>query len=238
MRAFRPVGHLYVAGLDPTEREVLATVVADVAELLGAGRFGEDDEDEGGEDEAGTASPSSAVAQPRMSIDAVAPPQDPAVHRLLPDASRDDDEVTAEFRRLTDADLRLTKIERLREVWTALTGVQHPVPGAGADDDDDFAVPRERAQALAASLTDVRLVLAERLGLETEEDADRLLESLEEQAAAMDRADELDLDDDRPARDILAAEVRAYLGSVYAALTWLQESLMSVLLADLDAAGD
>ena len=43
MRAFRPVGRFYVAGLDPTEREVLATVVADVAELLGAERFGSDD---------------------------------------------------------------------------------------------------------------------------------------------------------------------------------------------------
>ncbi len=38
MRAFRPAGAYYVAGLDRTEREVFATVVADVAELLGLDR--------------------------------------------------------------------------------------------------------------------------------------------------------------------------------------------------------
>ena len=236
MRAFRPVGPYYVAGLDRTERQVFATVVADVAELLGAPRF----EDHPAGALFATSPP--AVAQPLMSMDAVAPPEDPAVRRLLPDASRDDDAVAAEFRRLTDADLRATKIERLQDVWSALTGPQPPVPGAGADDDEDFAVRRERAHGLASALTDVRLVLAERLGLETEEDADRLYESLEAQAAAQDDddPDALDdpddlLDDDRPAREILAAEVRAYLGSVYAALTWLQESLMAVLLADLDS---
>ncbi len=238
MRAFRPVGRFYVAGLDRTEREVFATVVADVAELLGAERFTQrtfDDLD---------------VAPPlvRMSMESVAPPEDPAVRRLLPDASRDDEAVAAEFRRLTDAGLRSTKIERLRDVWTALTGPQEPVPGAGIDDDDDFAVPRDRAQALAAGLTDVRLVLADRLGLETEDDADRLYEALEAQASAYDDADDADYvdaeddaddpDDDRPAREIVAQEVRAYLGSVYAALTWLQESLMAVLLADLGRAAD
>jgi hypothetical protein len=237
MRAFRPVGGLYVAGLDRTEREVFATVVADVAELLGAERFTPGSGEDGG----------GALPVVRMSMESVAAPEDPAVRRLLPDASRDDDAVSAEFRRLTDADLRATKIGRLRDLWTALTGPQEPVPGAGIDDDDDFAVTPDRAHELAAGLTDVRLVLAERLGLETEEDADRLYESLEAQAAAADeraeqagRAGGADVDDadDRPAREILAEEVRAYLGSVYAALTWLQESLMAVLLADLGRSAD
>jgi hypothetical protein len=247
MREFRRVGDVYVAGLDRAEREVFATVVADVAELLGAERFEQQPLD--------VEVPPPLV---RMSMEAVAAPQDPAVRRLLPDASRDDDAVAAEFRRLTDADLRVTKIERLRDVWTALTGPQVPVPGAGIDDDEDFAVAPARAQALAAGLTDVRLVLAERLGLETEEDADRLYASLEAQATAADeragrraghdgpwdgvdlddRDDLGDPDDGRPAREILAQQVRAYLGSVYAALTWLQESLMAVLLADLGRSAD
>ncbi|GAA2725265.1 DUF2017 family protein [Cellulomonas aerilata] len=257
MRAFRPAGGYYVAGLDRTEREVFATVVADVAELLGAERFraeasdGEGSGDgpvpdgapDGGPDAAHPGVPPVLL---RMSTGRVAPPDDPAVRRLLPDASRDDDEVTAEFRRLTDADLRSTKIARLRDLWTALDGAQDAVRarrlGLPADDDEDLVVPRGDAQALAAGLTDVRLVLAERLGLRTEEDADRLYETLEAQAAALDDADELDegadVDDDRPAREIVAAEVRAYLGSVYAALTWLQESLMALLLADLDGGAD
>jgi hypothetical protein len=37
---------------------------------------------------------------------------------------------------------------------------------------------------------------------------------------------------------VLADELRAYLGSVYAALTWLQESLVSALLADLGRPAD
>jgi hypothetical protein len=237
MRAFRPAGSYYVAGLDRTEREVFATVVADVAELLGAERFGEEPAPDDAE---GTDGGPSVVL--RMSTGRVPPPDDPAVRRLLPDASRDDDEVTAEFRRLTEADLRLTKIERLRDLWVTLVGPRDAARarglarslGLGADDDEDLVVARDDAQALAAGLTDVRLVLAERLGLETEEDADRLYESLEEQATAMDERDDLDdPEDDRPAREILAQEVRAYLGSVYAALTWLQESLMTLLLADL-----
>ena len=251
MRAFRPVGDLYVAGLDPVERDVFATVVADVAELLGAGRFGDEADDAAADaadgaaaDAADAADPAavrpSALAMPRMSADAIPAPQDPAVRRLLPDASRDDDAVAAEFRRLTEADLRDTKVARLRDLWTALTGDAEPVPGAGIDDDDDLVVPRADAPALAAALTDVRLVLAERLGIESEEDADRLYETLEEQAEAQDAQDELGgtVDDGRPAREILAEEVRAYLGSVYAALTWLQESLMALLLADLGRAAD
>jgi hypothetical protein len=234
MRAFHLAGSYYVAGLDRTEREVFATVVADVAELLGAERFGE-------EPAADAASQPDAQGQAegqpvtlRMSTGDVPPPDDPAVRRLLPDASRDDDAVTAEFRRLTEADLRLTKITRLRDLWVALTtapdAVRARALGLAADDDEDLVVARDDAQALAAALTDVRLVLAERLGLETEEDADRLYDALEDQATAMD---DDDLDDDRPAREIVAQEVRAYLGAVYTALTWLQESLMALLLTDL-----
>jgi hypothetical protein len=225
MRAFRTVGRHYVAGLGPTEREVFATVVADVAELLGAGRF-----EDGGEDDV---APEPAVESWTRS--AVPAPADPAVRRLLPDASRDDDAVTAEFRRLTEADLRASKIDRLRSVWRALRGEGEVLTGVGIDDDEDLVLRREDADAFAAALTDVRLVLAERLGLETEEDADRLYEALEAQAAAEEAGWP---DDDRPARQVLADELRAYLGSVYAALTWLQESLVSALLADLGRPAD
>jgi hypothetical protein len=212
--------------MGPTEREVFATVVADVAELLGAPRFGEDDAD---------AADGAPAVRPWTSA-AVPAPEDPAVRRLLPDASRDDDAVTAEFRRLTEADLRASKVERLRALWASLRGEGDVVPGTGIDDDLDLVVRREDADGFAAALTDVRLVLAERLGLRSEEDADRLYESLEAQAAAEE--DGWVPDDDRPARQILADEIRAYLGSVYAALTWLQESLMSVLLADLGRTAD
>ncbi|WNB86674.1 DUF2017 family protein [Cellulomonas sp. ATA003] len=171
-----------------------------------------------------------------MSATDLPAPDDPAVRRLLPDASRDDDAVAAEFRRLTEADLRATKVARLRDLWLALTRDAEPVPGVGVDDDVDLPVRREDAPAVAAALTDLRLVLADRLGLESEEDADALYTSLEEQAAAEEAG--WVPDDDRPAREIVAAEARAHLGAVYAALSWLQETLMAVLLADLDRPGD
>ncbi len=238
MRGFRAVGGWYVAGLGPAEREVFATVVADVAELLGAKRFG-------AAGEAPEPDASGPLATLRMTTAAVDAPGDPAVRRLLPDASRDDDAVAAEFRRLTEADLRFAKIARLREVWSALLGSPPTTsaPRTSADDDDDLLLTRGDAPEFAAALTDVRLVLADRLGLETEADADRLYTTLEAQAAAEEDAEDLAAglaggraapDDDRPAREILEQEVRAYLGSVYAALSWLQESLMAVLLDDLD----
>jgi len=226
MRGFRPVDGRYVAGLDGAEREVLATVVADVAELLGAGRFGAD-----------THAPDAATAAEalhpllglRMSAVAVPAPVDPAVHRLLPDASADDAELAAEFRRLTEGDLRRLKVDRLRTLWQALVGDADPVghPSGPSDDEGaDLVVRREDAAELAATLTDLRLVLAERLGVKSDEDSDALYD-------ALDRRELGEQDPDRTGREVLQDEVREYLGSVYAALSWLQESLLEVMLADL-----
>lgn len=217
MRGFQSSPDGYVAGLGATEREVFATVVADVAELLGAARFGP----------ATRTEPTTQAADPTRSLlglsapPAVVPaPVDPAVRRLLPDASDDDDELAAEFRRLTEGDLRRVKIDRLRALWQALVG------DPATDGDTDLLVRREDAVALAATLTDLRLVLADRLGLESEEDSDELYD-------ALDRREQGEQHPERSAREVLADEIREYLGSVFAALGWLQESLMTVLLEDL-----
>lgn len=236
MRGFRRLGGRYVAGLDAAEREVLATVVADVAELLGARRFSvvssPADEAEG-----------SAVSNPliglRISTEAVPAPIDPAVHRLLPDASDNDPALAAEFRRLTEGDLRDLKIDRLRTLWTSLMAADvvgrssrlaESGGGTGGDDGDDgstdLVVRSEDAGELAATLTDLRLVLADRLGVETQEDSDALYDALDRRDLGVD-------DSDRPGREVLADEIREYLASVYAALSWLQESLLALMLADL-----
>ncbi|MGW6131362.1 DUF2017 family protein [Cellulomonas sp. NPDC055163] len=200
MRGFRRERGAFVAELDAQEREVVASVVADVAELLGAARF---------ED---SPPPSTAHPDPlglRVDEAWVAPPEDAAVRRLLPDASREDPAVAAEFRRLTEADLRRTKIARLGAVWQQLTAAD----GRGGA----LVVQPGDAQALAATLTDLRLVLADRLGIVDEEAADSLYEVLEAEVAEEDAA----------------GQARLYLGSVYAALSWLQESLLAVMLEDL-----
>src|SRR4051812_50014996 len=112
MRGFRREGDAYVAEVDAAERQVLAAVVADVAQLLGAGRF---------EETRGTRV-RGLLDGLRLTGEAVPPPDDAAVRRLLPDASRDDAEVAAEFRRLTEPDLRRLKIDRLAALWDALAG--------------------------------------------------------------------------------------------------------------------
>lgn len=205
MRGFRRERGAYVAELDPQEREVVASVVADVAELLGASRF----EDGPQRPEAGHRDP---LGLPPVDDAWVPPPEDAAVRRLLPDASREDPAVAAEFRRLTEGDLRRTKIARLAAVWEQLTGAAPDGRRGGA-----LVVRPEDAQALAATLTDLRLVLAERLGVVDEEASEALYDALD---APVDEDD-------------AAAQARQYLGSVYAALSWLQESLLAVMLDDL-----
>jgi len=228
MRAFQSERAGYVARLDATEREVLATIVADVAEMLGAGRFGSPSstptpDARDAEDTQGAPDAVRSLLSLRALPDVVPAPVDPAVHRLLPDASDDDAELAAEFRRLTEGDLRRAKIERLRALWRSLTGGPAGEPG---EPDTDLLVRRDDAVDLAATLTDLRLVLADRLGLESEEDSNALYDALERRDLGVQ-------DPDRSAREVLQDEVREYLGSVYAALGWLQESLMAVLLADL-----
>ena len=162
MRAFKRRRGMYAARLDTDERDVIAALVADVAELLGAGRLEARD-------------PEAVVAgdgSPRMRMEPLPPPSDPAVRRLLPDASRDDPQIAEEFRRLTEDDLRAGKIARLTRLWDALTT---PPDGWRAD---AFVVAPQDAQDVAAAITDLRLVLAERLGIRTDEQAERLYDAL------------------------------------------------------------
>jgi hypothetical protein len=182
----------YVAHLDATERAILGRVVADTAALLGQRLELEDDADDG-----------DPLAGLGWSESGIEEPDDPAVARLLPSASRDDDEISVEFRRLTEADLRMAKTDRLRLVWAGLR-----TPG------EKLVVAPDAAMDWAAALTDVRLVIAERLGVSTDADA----EAVYALAGAGSSGDD---------------EVRAALASLYAALTWLQESLLSVMTRDI-----
>jgi uncharacterized protein DUF2017 len=99
----------------------------------------------------------------RLEAELAAPrPSDPAVARLLPDGSHDDPEIAESFRRLTQADLR----ERKRgALGLAASALRRRAPVVLSDGE---------AQALLKGLTDVRLVLAERLGIRSDEDAEFL----------------------------------------------------------------
>jgi len=196
VRAFRPVERAprsddpadaprlaFAAQMSTTERSVLVQVVTDVREMLTLDQ------------------PDTPAGVPAwLAPGDVAAPDDPAVARLLPDASRDDPALAAEFRRLTQDDLRATKAAGLR------TLAQRLVTTPPGFDPGDLVVPADEAPRAAAALTDVRLVLAERLGLRTDDDADALHAELSS-----------------PTPTDLA---RRGLGDLYEALTWLQETLV------------
>lgn len=148
-------------------------------------------------------------------------PQDPAVARLVPDAS-DDDEVAAEFRRLTQDDVAAGKVaglERFAEV------VRRPA-GHGAA---PVLVERAEGQVFATALTDLRLVLADRLDLVSDEQVEALHEDLERAV----RAESAGADGDDAGAEPSDGGLRRFLAGVFVTAGWLQESLVEAMLADL-----
>lgn len=127
--------------------------------------------------------------------------RDPALDRLLPTAHRGDDQVAAEFRRLTEEGLRQRKSGNLDAAVRALD-----VPVG-----DRVELDQGQAPAFLMALTDVRLLLGERMGMRTEEDAEALHAAMEE------------VDDDDPL---------GYAMAWYDFLTWLQETLTQAVLGD------
>lgn len=141
-------------------------------------------------------------------------PSDPALRRLLPPAHHTDTEQAAEFRRLTEHSLRSRKAANLA---TAITALSEALPTGGDHTPEEtvkLALDPRQARALAMALTDIRLILGERLGMRTEEDSERLHEEF---ALALQGEGEMD-----PA----TAQQMAY----YDFLTWVQESLTGAML--------
>jgi hypothetical protein len=103
-----------------------------------------------------------------MSLEAVEPPTDPALRRLLPDAYRDDADAAEEFRRLTDKDLRATKRGDLSQIVTDLTDKATPHRGGVRVElsDDDVA-------AWLPALTSIRLALGTRIDVTEDMEAER-----------------------------------------------------------------
>ena len=193
-KAFKRKGARFVAQLDADEREVVVGLMEQTHELLAP--VPRDPTGDPFEDLV------SRLGMPRLKDlgDEVSQaPRDPALERLLPSAHRQDPELAAEFRRLTEYGLRERKAANLA---TAISALQDA-------DGDKIRLDQEQAQAMVVALTDVRLLLGERLGLRTDEDADELQDRFE--AASQD-------------------DPQLYLAAYYDFLTWLQESLIQSLM--------
>ncbi|WP_088286202.1 DUF2017 family protein [Kineosporia sp. A_224] len=216
---FKRTGDRVLVMLAAPERAVLAQLLADVRTMLAA--EGPDDAPAADDDPASAPAPArerdpladlvgvdddwlAAVTagagreeEPLDERPASERFEDPAVARLLPDANREDPKVSAEFRRLTEAGLRSRKRATLDRAGAAL---RRP---------DPVVLDADEAQALLKGLTDVRLVLAERLGLRTDQDAEMI------HAVLSGMSD--------------SEEPWVVMAGLYDELTWWQESLVREL---------
>jgi hypothetical protein len=149
-RGFRRTRHGLRAKLDVQERAVLAHLFVEVYELLDDGTPAETD-------------PLAAMIGIGTAVDL---PDDPALARLLPDAHKEDHEASSDFRRYTEQGLRERKRRSLETARLTLGR------------DGALTLDEPEAQAWLVALTDVRLVLAERMGLRTEDDHEVLMRQL------------------------------------------------------------
>jgi hypothetical protein len=194
-KAFKRKGDRFVARLDSLERDVVAGLLEQTREFLAPAPRAETG-DPFDDLVASMEVPSFQEAtDPRLEG-----PRDPALERLLPPAHREDEAVAAEFRRLTEQGLRERKTANLTTAVDALRDA----------DGDKVVLSGAQAQALVVALTDVRLLLGERLGLRTDDDAEELAQRLD------------DADQDDPAM---------LLAAYYDFMTWLQESLTQSLMS-------
>jgi hypothetical protein len=172
--------------LDPQEVEILVDLLLQVRALL----------DDGAGGRRRSTDPLVELTGLDLSPDPVPVPEDPAVARLLPEAHREDPEAAQEFRRLTERGLRRRKSDAIS---AAVEALRVPSPSLSMD----------VAAGLLKAMTDVRLVLAERLGLHSDEDAVRIHSTVA----------------------LLAAEQHpmATLALLYDVLTWWQECLVDAV---------
>ena len=118
------------------------------------------------------------------------PPEDPVLQRLLPDAYRDDSDESAEFRRFTERSLTSAKVANAEALLATLRDAgldETKVDDEDAEDQEPLEVEldAEAVQAWLRTLTDVRLSLAVRLGIESDEDMMLLHQSEDEAVIAM-----------------------------------------------------
>lgn len=149
-QGFRSTPDGVVARLSSAERSLLRRLFEDVISLLAVQEPME-------HSDARTRDPLEDLMNLSQEVHA---PTDPAVHRLLPDASAEPQRAE-EFRRYTERALREEKTAILRRCAMA---VEH----------DPVHIERDAAGDFARALNDVRLVLATRLEITSAEDARRL----------------------------------------------------------------
>ena len=167
-----------LATFEPGEAQVIASLASQVVELL-RDRNGESASD-----------PDPLAGELGLSGGPSLPPDDPVLQRLLPDAYRDDSDESAEFRRFTERSLTSAKVANAEALLATLRDAgldETKVDDEDAEDQEPLEVEldAEAVQAWLRTLTDVRLSLAVRLGIESDEDMMLLHQSEDEAVIAM-----------------------------------------------------
>ena len=167
-----------LATFEPGEAHVIASLTSQVVELL-RDRNGEQASD-----------PDPLAGELGLSGGPSLPPDDPVLQRLLPDAYRDDSDESAEFRRFTERSLTSAKVANAEAVLQSLRDAgldETKVDDEDVENQEPLEVELDAAavQAWLRTLTDVRLSLAVRLGIEADEDMMLLHQSEDEAVIAM-----------------------------------------------------
>jgi hypothetical protein len=174
------------ATLHVGEVELLRNLVSQLLELISDGE---------------PARPSDPLEQV-LDLASAEPPSDPVLRRLFPDAYADD-AAAGDFRRYTERGLRESKRTNAAVVLAGLDSAQQ----ARKDVDRTVVLDKDDAEAWMRALTDLRLALGTRLGVE--------------QDSPLDESDHWDEDGDDP---------RRYVLGVYEWLGWLQDTLVHAVM--------
>lgn len=162
------------ATFEPGEAHLLASLAGQVVELL---------RDRNGADESDADPLAAQIGMGGPSL----PPEDPVLKRLLPDAYRDDEVDAGEFRRFTERSLTSAKVLNAETLIGSLIdgGLSFGEPIDQASQPVEIELDEDEVQAWLRSLTDIRLSLAVRLGIENDEDAMLIGASDDESIVAM-----------------------------------------------------
>ncbi|MDO5662112.1 MAG: DUF2017 family protein [Brachybacterium sp.] len=195
--------------LDAEEKAVIAQVAQEIAELVRTD-LGLEQESEETQDAAESEDPLRRLEAEFASREA-RHPADSAVRRLFPDAASDPGQAE-EYRRLAQGELADAKLEALHQVTCSLDG-----SGPG---NSEVVLSRPEAERWLRALTDMRIVLADRLGVRRDGDFETLqmLQGLEVPEEAEPAPTQTD---GTAGPDLVAA--------IYELLSWLQESLVAAM---------
>jgi len=141
---------------------------------------------------------------------------DPAIARLLPDAYADDADASRDFRGLTERSLAARKVANARVVIDSLD--------VADETSGELRLAPAQVQSWLRTLADIRLTIAVRLGIETDDDAELKGYGLDGDGPDGDGAD----DDDQTADD-QTDDDKLLMRDVYDWLGWVTESLLEAL---------